>query len=215
LTRSRALAVRSRDTALLGAAWTAEKTRVITRASVAGASKGGAWTRGQAAEITRKLQQGRSIASPWLRAKTHGTADRLLALRAAAAALAGRQWEQAAFLAVRLNAQAKGEIDALKRAARDGRLAPPGWDKVSAIAFARKDSVNGLNGEGQPSARTAEHAGAEADFATSHNGGHASRALICVEPWRCRLPVVKSDRLGDQFLMGAVRRAPTEASRSS
>jgi hypothetical protein len=56
----------------------------------------------------------------------------------------------------------------------------------------------------------------EAELASRQSHDRTSRnALIPVEPWRCRLPVVRSDSFADQVLMGAVRRAPTEARRSS
>ena len=119
------------------------------------------------------------------------------AVSATARQVTERQMEQAAFLVMRLRAQAKGEIDALRRAAHEGKFALPRWNQVSAIAFTRKSEADG--GE-----------------ARDAGGKSSSRnALIPVEPWRCRLPAVKSDRVGDQFLMGAISRAPTEASRSS
>ena len=73
----------------------------------------------------------------------------------------------------------------------------PKLNQVNAILSARKGEADG-------------------DEARDAGGKSSSRnALIPVEPWRCRLPAVRSDRVGDQFLMGAISRAPTEASRSS
>jgi hypothetical protein len=195
---------------LIGSNWTSAKAGVLARASLAAASNGTSWTRAKTGEVAHRVRQGGSIASPWLRSTADGVSVRLRALSAEARQFVERQREQAAFLTVRLNAQAKGEVDALKRVAREGRFAPPGWDKISAIAFAFKASATG----GEPAGELkAPMEGREAVF---QNEKHASRnALIPVEPWRCRLPVVRSDRLADQFLMGAVRRAPTEARRSS
>jgi hypothetical protein len=111
--------------------------------------------------------------------------------------MAERQREQAGLLAMRLKAQAKGEIDALRRALREGRLTAPQWRKVAAIGFARKAGGNGGEAAERSGEATAGRAGSEAEFASIQSGEHASRnALICVEPWRCRLPVVQTNGSG-------------------
>jgi hypothetical protein len=203
--RSRALALQSRDAASIGAARTAETARVIFQASLVSASKSGAWIRNQAGELARKLRQGRLVASPWLQATADAAGARLSTLTAEVRQIAERQGENAAFLAMRLNAQVKGEIDALKRAAHDGRLTLPGWDKVPRLAFARHASANG--GEAPMALPKGDEL--EREKRATRN------ALIPIEPWRCRLPVIKSDRLADQLFIGAISRAPTEARRSS
>lgn len=80
---------------------------------------------------------------------------------------------------MRLNAQAKGEIDALKRAVREGVLTPP-WRKVASVAFFRNGGANEHKLEDGPSEPAA-------GSASSRN------ALIIVEPWRCRLPAVRGN----------------------
>jgi hypothetical protein len=112
-------------------------------------------------------------------------------LSAEAREVAGRQGEYVAFLAIRLNAQAKGEIDALKRAAREGRLTPQ-WHKVASVAFFRNGSTNVHGTGGGPSIPAGESA-PETELASCQSHDRTSRnALILVEPWRCRLPVVQS-----------------------
>jgi hypothetical protein len=191
------LALRSRDAALIGSRWSAAKAGTVTRASLAATADGMSWTRAKAADFSEKLHQAQATASPWVTAAADTAGARLGAVSATARQVTERQMEQAAFLVMRLRAQAKGEIDALRRAAHEGKFALPRWNQVSAIGFTRKGEADG--GE-----------------ARDAGGKSSSRnALIPVEPWRCRLPAVRSDRLGDQFLMGAISRAPTEASRSS
>jgi hypothetical protein len=195
---------------LIGSSWGAEKAGIVSRASLAVASDAAYWTRARASDLAQTVQKGSSTASPWVRATADGVSARLLQLSAEAKEIAGRQSEYVAFLAIRLNAQAKGEIDALKRAAREGRLTPQ-WHKVASIAFFRN---GGETGDG-PS-KLAGGSESEAGHASRPGHDRTSRnALIPVKPWRCRLPVVRSDSFVDQVLMGAVRRAPTEASRSS
>ena len=77
------------------------------------------------------------MASPRIKAALDAVYTQLWTLSAEARRIAERQGEQAAFLAIRLNAQAKGEIDALKRVVREGRLTPPQWRKVASVAFFR------------------------------------------------------------------------------
>jgi hypothetical protein len=188
LTRGHTLALRSRDAALIGSSWTAAQARVIARASLATASDGATWTRARAEDIRLGLEHAHSIASPRLRAGVQAASARLLTFSAEAGQIAERQREQAAFLAMRLNAQVKGEIDALKRATREGRLMPPSWHRVSAIAFAHRGSANGGETKEAPGAPR------EAREAMFRNEERGSRnALVCVEPWRSRLPVVQSE----------------------
>ena len=180
----------------------------------AAASDDASWTRERAGDLAQTVQEGASTASPWVRATADGVSARLLQLSAEAKEIAGRQSEHVAFLAIRLNAQAKGEIDALKRAAREGRLTPQ-WHKVAGVAYFRNGGSN-VHETGEGPSMPAGGSAPEGELATRQSHDRTSRnALIPVEPWRCRLPVVRSDSLVDQVLMGAVRRAPTEASRSS
>jgi hypothetical protein len=213
-TKGQALVLQSHDAALIGSSWSAAKAGIFTRASLAAASNATSWTRARAGELAQTLQEGSSTASPWVRATAGGVSARLLQLSAEAKEIAERQSEYAAFLAIRLNAQAKGEIDALKRAAREARLTPQ-WHKVAGVAFFRNGGTN-VHETGEGPGMPGDESAPEAELATRQSHDRTSRnALIPVEPWRCRLPVVRSDSFVDQVLMGAVRRAPTEARRSS
>ena len=127
------------------------------------------------------------MASPRIRAALDAVHAQLWTLSAEARRIAERQGEQAAFLAVRLNAQAKGEIDALKRAVREGRLTTPQWRKVADVAFLRNGRAN-------------EHTGEEGPSAPAAGSASARNALIIVEPWRCRLPAVRGN--GSSALAG-------------
>jgi hypothetical protein len=115
-----------------------------------------------------------------------------LTLDAAARVTARHQSERVALLALKLNVQIKAEIDALRRAARAGKLPPAAWRKLAAIASPPKGSVGGFamdEGSTESKAAGTESEGGDATF---RNGHHTSRnALICVEPWRSRLPVVQ------------------------
>ena len=98
-------------------------------------------------------------------------------LKTVARAAAHRQSEQASLIALRLSAQAKGELDALRRAAHAGELTPPAWRKFMK----------------QEPGETIEGAKPEAELDGLQNGARvSSNALICIEPWRCRLPVVQT-----------------------
>ena len=119
-TTSRALALRSRDAASIAAARTAETVRVVIWVSLAAAAKSADWARAQAGELAGKLEQGRLAASPWLRAGAEVAGARVSTIGVETKRIAARQMKNAAFLAMRLNAQVKGELDALKRAAHDG-----------------------------------------------------------------------------------------------
>jgi hypothetical protein len=115
-----------------------------------------------------------------VRAGVEAAGARLLTFSAEAGRIAERQREQAAFLAMRLNAQLKGEIDALRRAARDGSLTMPHWDRLQRLVSAHRFGANG-NADMDPHksiVRVDEHA--------------ARKALICFEPRRSRLPAVVS-----------------------
>jgi hypothetical protein len=56
---------------------------------------------------------------------------------------------------------------------------PPGWDRIPRLTFARGAGSNGHEevGDRGPADRNAEHI--------------RRNALVCVEPWRSRLPVVQ------------------------
>jgi len=186
-TKGQILVLQSRNAALIGSNWSAAKAGIFTRASLAAASNATSWTRATAGGFAQTLQEGASTASPWVRATAGGVSARLLQLSEDARQIAERQGEYAAFLAIRLNAQAKGEIDALKRAVREGRLTTPQWRKVASVAFFRDGAANEHKGEEGPSEPAA--------------GSTSSRnALITVEPWRCRLPVVRGN--GSSALAG-------------
>ena len=190
--QSQTLALQSRDAALIGSSWGAEKAGIVSRASLAAASDAAYWTRARASDLAQTVQKGSSTASPWVRATADGVSARLLQLSAEAKEIAGRQSEYVAFLAIRLNAQAKGEIDALKRAAREGRLTPQ-WHKVASIAFFRNGGAN-VDETGDGPSKLAGGSESEAGLASCPGHDRTSRnALILVEPWRCRLPVVRSD----------------------
>jgi hypothetical protein len=134
----------------------------------------------RAGDLAQIVQDGHATASPRIKAALDAVYTKLWTLSAEARRIAERQGEQAAFLAIRLNAQAKGEIDALKRAVREGRLTPPRWSKVASVAFFRNVGANEHQGEEGPSERAA-------------GSGSSRNALTTVEPWRCRLPVVRGN----------------------
>jgi hypothetical protein len=146
--------------------------------------------RAGAKDFAHKLHRAGAIASPWLPAATHRIADGLLILPGAARRIAERQGENASLLVLRLKAQVKGDLDALRRAALAGTLTPPIWRKFAAVVSSRKDLASGLrNGD---STKTKDPSEPEAQYATFRDQS-SRNALICVEPWRCRLPVVQAD----------------------
>ena len=156
------------------------KAGMLARASLATTAKATSWMRARAGDLAQTVQDGHSTASPRIKAALDAVYTQLWTLSAEARRIAERQGEQAAFLAIRLNAQAKGEINALKRVVREGKLTPPQWRKVASVAFFRKVGANEHQGEEGPSEPVA--------------GSTSSRnALIPVEPWRCRLPVVRGN----------------------
>jgi hypothetical protein len=179
-----ALAIATRDAGAAGSAWAAEKTSALARASLSAASAGRSWMRAEANDLAQRLRHAGATASPWLRAKAYEAAVRLQKLKTAAGAAAHRQSEQASLMALRLSAQAKGELDALRRAARAGDMTPPAWRKFMATGFKLKQG---------PTAPIEGHAQSTAELDGSQNGARvSSNALICLEPWRCRLPVVQT-----------------------
>jgi hypothetical protein len=180
-----ALAIATRDAGAAGSAWTAEKTSALARASLNVASVGGSWMRVEAIDLAHKLRSTGAKASPWLRAKADEAAVRLQRLKAAARTAAHRQSEQASLIALRLSAQAKGELDALRRAARAGELTPAAWRKFMATGFRlKREPSEPIDGQVQSTAK----------LDGSQNGARvSSNALICLEPWRCRLPVVQTE----------------------
>ena len=112
-------------------------------------------------------------------------------MTAAATRMAKRQGEYVSLLVLRLNAQAKGGLNALRRAAREGELAPSVWRRFAAVLSSRKDLVSGPECN-DDSIRTKDPIESEAEYATFQDQS-SRNALICVEPWRCRLPVVQTD----------------------
>ena len=134
--------------------------------------------------LTHKLHRAGTLASPWLRGRADEAAVGLRRLNAAAKAVAERQSEYASLIALRLSAQIKGELDALRRAAHAGELTPPAW---------RKFMATGLKPKQEPSEPIDDHDQVTTDLDGLQNGARASsNALICLEPWRCRLPVVQT-----------------------
>jgi hypothetical protein len=186
-------ALASQEAALIGCTWIAAKSRACARASLSAASTGSTWMRATWGDLALKLSYAGSMTSPWIRTTAHGAMSRLLTLGAAARVTARHQSERAALLALKLNMQVKAEIDALRRAAGAGKLTPAAWRKLAAIASPRKGVVRGFAMEEGPTESKAAGTESEGGDATIRNGHHASRnALICVEPWRSRLPVVQT-----------------------
>ena len=183
--------VATRDAASIGSAWTAEKTSTFARVSLSAASTGKSWMRAGAKDLAHKLHRAGAIASPWLPAATHRTADGLLILTGAARRIAERQGENASLLVLRLKAQVKGDLDALRRAALAGTLTSPIWRKFAAVVSSGTDLASGLARNGD-SMKTKDPSEPEAQYATFRDQSPRN-ALICVEPWRCRLPVVQAD----------------------
>jgi hypothetical protein len=126
-----------------------------------------------------------------VRAKADGAAGRLQRLKTRARAAAHRQSEHASLIALRLGAQAKGELDALRRAARAGELTPSAWRKFMATRLKLKH---------EPSEPNNGHAQSTAEAGGLQDGARiSSNALICIEPWRCRLPVVQTGTPNGRF----------------
>ena len=151
--------------------------------------------RAEADDLAHKLHHARATASPWVWARADEATLRLQRLKTVARAAAHRQSEQASLIALRLSAQAKGELDALRRAAGAGELTPAAWRKFSATGFKLKQ---------KPSEQISEqingHAEASAEVDGAQNGARTpSNALICIEPWRCRLPVVQTKNPTGRF----------------
>jgi hypothetical protein len=168
-----------------GSARAVEKTSALARASLSAASAGRSWMRAEADDLAHKLHHARATASPWVWARADEATLRLQRLKTVARAAAHRQSEQASLIALRLSAQAKGELDALRRAAGAGELTPAAWRKFSATGFKLKQ---------KPSEQINGHAEASAEVDGAQNGARTpSNALICIEPWRCRLPVVQTE----------------------
>ena len=191
VSKGQVVVVATRDAASIGSAWTAEKTRTFARASLSAASTGKSWMRAGAKDLAHKLHRAGAIASPWLPAATHRTADGLLILTGAARRIAERQGENASLLVLRLKAQVKGDLDALRRAALAGTLTPPIWRKFAAVVSSGTDLASGLARNGD-SMKTKDPSEPEAQYAAFRDRS-SRNALICVEPWRCRLPVVQAD----------------------
>jgi hypothetical protein len=186
-----AAALASRDAAAAGSAWGAEKSRALMRASLSVASTGWFSMRAEANHLTHKVRHASETASPWMRAKADGTSVRLQALKTAAREVVHRQSEHASLIALRLSAQAKGELDALRRAAHAGELTPQALRKLIATGLKLKpERSEPMSGHVQS---TAEPDGLQ-------NGAKvSSNALICLEPWRCRLPAVQTGSPNGRF----------------
>ena len=190
--KGHALALASQGAALIGCTWIAAKSRACAQASLSAASTGSSWMRASLGDLALKLSYAGSMASPWICTTAQGVMSRVLTLGAAARVTARHQSERAALLALKLNVQVKAEIDALRRGARAGKLTPAAWRKLAPIASTRK-AVGGLAMEAGPTESKAAGTEPEGGDATFLNGHDTSRnALICVEPWRSRLPVVQT-----------------------
>ena len=62
--------------------------------------------------------------------------------------------------------------------------------KFAAVVSSRNDLINGVD-KGDDSIEAKDFVETPAEYAISQTRDHTSRnALICVEPWRCRLPVI-------------------------
>jgi hypothetical protein len=111
-------------------------------------------------------------------------------MRVRAREVVHRQGEHASLIALRLGAQAKGELDALRRAARAGELTPQAW---------RNFTANGLKLKHEPGEPVDGLAQSRPEGL--QNGARvSSTALICPEPLRCRLPmVVQTDSHNGRF----------------
>jgi hypothetical protein len=149
LAKGQTLARQSRQGALTER-WASAEASVLAKASLATMASAASWMRARAGGLAQTVHDGHAMASPRIRAALDTVYARLWTLSAEARRIAERQGEQAAFLAVRLNAQAKGEIDALKRAVREGVLTPP-WRKVASVAFFRNGGANEHKLEDGPS----------------------------------------------------------------
>lgn len=194
MTKGHAFALASREAASIGYARTAARTRTLARASLSVALTGGSWMRATSGDLVLKLHRAASRGVPWIQAAGQSGADGLMALSAAARATARLQSERASLLALRVTAQTKGDIDALRRAARAGEFASPAWRKVVAIA-STQEFVNGFDAEEKLKEPKAACEASGTDDAICQKGEHiSSNALICVEPWRCQLPVVQTGR---------------------
>jgi hypothetical protein len=112
-----------------------------------------------------------------VRAKADEAAVRLQRLKSAARAAAHRQSERASLIA-------------LRRAAPAGELTPPAWRKFMATGVKLK----------QEPGKTVEGPKSQAELDGLQNGARvSSNALICIEPWRCRLPVVQTESPSGRF----------------
>jgi hypothetical protein len=186
------VALATRDAAVIGSAWTVEKVGTLARASQSAASRGGALMQAGAIMVTHKFHRASATASLWLRSATHSIAERLPMLTDSVRRIVERQGENASLILLRLNAQAKGELHALRHALHAGELMPPAWRKFAGAASPSREMVNGL--ENHHDHIEAEVIQAARETATLPNRGYVSRnALICVEQWRCKLPVVQAE----------------------
>jgi hypothetical protein len=166
--RGRALAKQAQDVAARGAAQTGDAARIAFGLSLAVLAQSGSWVCHQTAAVLRLLKHGRALAMPRLQTATAAGQARLNLLSTEVRLLVERRSEDAAFLAMRLNAQLKGEMDALRRALQEKRLALPRWHHAARLAFA-------------------EHAAS----ALGDSNRSSRNALIPREPWRCRLPMIR------------------------
>jgi hypothetical protein len=189
--KSYALALRSREAASISFAWSAAKTRTLARGLRREVSGIASLIRAKLGDVVLALHHAASTAYPQIRAAGRDAAIRVSALRAAARRAALHQSDRASLFALRLNTQAKAEIDALRRAARSGELSWPSWRKFLAIASPRKAFAYGWATEeeltGPAAAKRPESEGKE--YATRN-------ALVCVEPWHRRLPAVRAEKTG-------------------
>jgi hypothetical protein len=185
-TKGQALALASHRAAVIGSAWTAEKAGTLAIASRSAASTGGVWMQAGATNLAHGVNRVGVTASAWLRSATHGLAH---------------QAENASLILMRLNAQAKGELDALRRAAHEGQLIPPVWRRLAAGRTSNSHLGNGADHD-EHSTESNGAAEPAAEYATSQLRGRVSHnALICVEPWRCQLPVVQTESRGGALVV--------------
>lgn len=193
LTKGHTVALATRRAVSICSAWTTARTSTLAQASLNAASTGSSWMGAKSADLAIKLNHAGSRALPRIQAAPRSAARRLLALSAAARETARCQSERAFFFAQRLTAWAKREIEALRCATRVGKLTPVTRPRFAAIAAPRRGFISNFHTEeAQKESKAAHKRADDAIFKTRQHS--SSNALICVEPWRCRLPVVQPTR---------------------
>jgi hypothetical protein len=171
-----AFALASRGAASVGSNWIAAKNRSFARGTLTATSTSTYFTRAKSRYIAVKLQHAALICLSCIQEAAQAAAVRLFSMAASVRAAGRNQTKRTSIIAIRLGAQAKYEITALKHAGRVGgrKFA----DSAEEVATAKSDSRS---------------LGSEVKTKTLGDEEHASRkALICIEPWRCRLPVIQT-----------------------